>query len=752
MSVGKSKLLNRASLFVVSLSAVQASVAVAQEYEPGDIVVTAQKRTQNLQDVGVAVSALSGADLQKLGISDSKDIAKAMPGISLDATASGGVNAQLTVRGISQSDYSSVQESPNSIYIDDVYLSSSNEAAFPLYDLERVELLRGPQGTLFGRSSSGGLANFITARPSKSWEGYAELGYGSYYNAYAEAAISGPLSDRIRFRVSGRAETGNGWWRNSGGKDTFQKDFWGLRGQLEADLTDSLTARVVVSYDKTPKHLEGTYRAVPYYFVNGQPTPLPADVDAYGTGPGNDFAGYRNTNSTPQSGNFNNIGYLKNRRFSSTLNLNWDIGGATVTSITNYTNFSYRYNEDCDAGPVDLCQFPLGQDLKQESEELRINGTANRLTYTAGLYYLHITQDAPISFVFPSLAGSDYAFDDVNLIHQNLNSYAAFGQLEYALTDTLSVSVGGRYTHDRKTVDSKVYFNELGNGYSGGTGSVVFSPPLLVYDFSKATVGDLAIRKDNMWSGKAQLDYKPNRDMLFYASISRGTKGGGFNTNVSGNLTLEGTPFRDEHLYAYELGAKLQLFDRRVRLNLSAFDYDYHNFQGFAFNGLQGVVGNHDAYFRGGEVQLSANPMQGLNLSVGAAYLRSKLYDVPTAYSGVRDQQGVNAPRWSVNGLVSKDFEIGSNTLTVQWTGNYIGNRYASIDNNASTYVKGSFIHNARVTYHVDVAGVDISAFVNNISDVARQTYAFDLITSVGSKLISYDRPRWFGGSIRKTF
>lgn len=744
-------IIHKFSLIAIAASFLPWSTAHAQE-TTSEITVTAQKRKQNIQDVGVSISVLGTDEIKRRGISDSKDIAKAMPGVSLDSTASGGVNAQLTVRGISQSDFSSIQESPNSIYIDDVYLSSSNEAAFPLYDLERVEVLRGPQGTLFGRASSGGLANFITARPTKDWQGYAEMGYGSYNDKYAEGAISGPISDRVRFRLSGRAESADGWWHNDSGPDTFQKKTWGLRGQIEADLTDRLTARISISYDKSPKHLEGTYRAVPYYYVNGVPTPLPANVNAYGTGPGNDFGGYRDTDSNTQSSSFNNAGFLKNERFSPTLNLNYNIGGATITSITNYTNFSYSYNEDCDGGPTNLCQNPLNQKLKQESEELRINGKAGNLIYTAGIYYLHVNQNTPMSFLFPSLSGTDYAFNDTNQVHQELSSYATFGQLEYKFTNTLSATVGGRFTYDHKTMDSKVYFNELGNGYSGGTGSVVYNSPLLVYDFSQATVGNLAVKNDAMWSGKAQVDYKPDRDTLLYASVSRGTKGGGFNTNLSGNLTLANTPYKSEYLYAYELGTKLQFFNRKMRVNLSVFNYDYHNFQGYAFVGLQGVVGNYNGYFRGGEVQLSATPMWGLNIDIGAAYLSSKLRDVPTAYFGIRDEQGVNAPRWSVNGLISKDFQIGDNKLSLQWSGNYIGDRYASIDNNSATFVKGSFVHNARVTYHLKHANVDISAFANNISDMARQTYAFDLISSTGAKTVSYDKPRWFGGSIRKAF
>lgn len=731
--------------------------AGAQDTEqaaPGDIVVTAQRRAQNLQDVGVAVSAFGGDDLRALNVVDSKDISKIVPGVSLDATASGGVNANLTIRGVSQSDFSPSQEAPNSIYMDDVYLAAPGEAAFPLYDLARIEVVRGPQGTLFGQASSGGLVNFITAHPSKDWKGYSEMGFGSYASAHFEGAVGGPITDRLRFRVAGRAETGNGWWHNDNpkGKDTFDTNFYGLRGQLEADLTDNITARAVVSYDSNPRHLEGTYRAVPFYLVNGSPTPLPANVDAYGTGPGNDFSGYRDTDRRVQSGSFNNVGFLKKSRFASSLYLIANLGSTTITSITNYTRFKLDYNEDCDGGPVDLCNAPLAQNLRQFSQEVRANGKTGDLTYTFGGNFLSVRQDSPIGFSFPSLSGTDFAFNDFNAIHQDLRSYAAFGQLEYQLTSKLSATLGVRYTHNRKQIDSKVYFTELGNGYSGGTGSTVYNPPLLIYDFSPSTVGGAAILNDDLWSGKAQIDYKPNRDWLLYASVSRGVKGSGFNTNVSGNLTNAETPFKPEHLVAYEVGSKLEFFDRKAHLNLSAFDYEYRNFQGFAFNGLQGVIGNYKGRFRGAEVDLGGAPGAGFRLQVGASYLDSKLFDVPTAYAGVRDQQGVGAPHWTVNGFVAKDFEVGSNKMTLQWSGSYIGARYASIDNNAATRIAASFVHNARITYLLTQPNVEIAFFVDNISDKARQNFAFDLISSTGGVIRSYDRPRWFGGSLRKTF
>jgi iron complex outermembrane receptor protein len=721
-----------------------------------EVVVTAQKREQSLQDVGVAVTALSRDDLRSYGIVDSKDIAKMVPNVILDSTASGGVNANLTVRGISQSDFSSNQESPNSMYIDEVYLSSPSAAAFTLYDLDRVEVLRGPQGTLFGRNSTGGLANFITGRPTDHLDGYAELGVGRFNQVYVEAAVGGPVTDRVRARISVRDDQDSGWWSNymPGGHAVFEKRFRGVRGQIEADVTDNLLARLTISYDEDPRHYEGTYSIVNYYVnpATGLPAPQPANLDVWGTGPGNNLSGYRSPYAAGPRGAFNNVGFLANRRFAPTLRLEWKRDSMTVTSITNFQAFAFAYNEDCDGGPVDYCQFPFGQRLKQWSEELRANGQVGALNWTAGLYYLNIQQDDYINFLFPALSGSDFAFSDTNSIQQRTTSVAPFGQIEWKFTDALRLTAGARYTHDRKTIDSKVFFYELGNGYSGGTGTTVYNPPLLTYDFSPSSVGNAATLSNGLVSAKLQLDYTPHPGALLYAGVSRGVKGGGFNTNVSGNLTNEATPFKPETVYDYEVGSKFDLLDRHLRIDSSLFYYDYRAFQGFAFTGLQGVVGNYDGKFAGAETEIVASLPAGVRVNVGGSYLHSILYDIPTTYSGVRDQQSILAPKWTAQGGIQKSVVVGPGTLTGLWSFNYVGDRYASVDNNPATFVRGSFVHDARISYELANQGLEFAASVDNISNTSRENFTYDLISSTGTLIRSYAPPRWWHLSVRKKF
>lgn len=731
------------------------TAAGAQQSMADDIVVTAQRREQNLQDVGVSVTAISGQQIKSLGLTDAKDIGKIAAGVVFDSAAGGSINNTLTIRGVSQSDFSPNQEAPNSVYLDDVYISSPSAAGFTFFDLERIEVLRGPQGTLFGRASSGGLVNYISRRPTEEFDGYFELGYGSFHQHYTEAAIGGALAQGVRARVSGRWERADGYLRNlaPGGEDTFERHSWGLRGQIEFDLSASVTARMVMSYDRSPRHREGMYKTLNAYIDdNGNPAPLPIDLDAFGTGPGNDFAGYRDPNSDAHRAAFNNVGFFESRRFSPTLYLEWDLGQATISSITNYMNFRANYDEDCDGGPIDFCNIPILQSLKQFSQEVRVNGSSGPMNWTAGIYYLDVNQHVTNSFLFPELSGTDFAFDDSNPVHQKLKSVGFFGQMEYRFSDRIRGILGARYTHDDKSFDSKVFFHELGNGYDGGVGSVIYDPPLVAYDFSEETVGSLARAKKNMWSGKVQLDYTPNDNTLLYAGVSRGVKGPGFNINLGATLTNEETPFKAEHLYAYEIGAKLELLDRKLRANGALFLYDYSDFQGYAFNGLTGRVGNYDGSFKGGEIELTAMPGPLTTFRIGVSYLESKVKNVIGAYTGLRNMQSIQSPKWTVNGLASQGFDIGSGRLTAQWSFDYLSKRYSSIDNNFATTVPGSFVHNARISYLLETSNVEFSAFVNNISDVDRMNYSFDLVASTGSLLRTYAKPRWWGISVRKSW
>jgi iron complex outermembrane receptor protein len=745
----------QAAALIALLPASQTGHAQSERLVLEEITVTAQRREQSLQEVGVSATAISGQRIRDQGITDATKIGSVVPGVEFVTTSGGSTFGTMSVRGVAQSDYSSNQESPNAIYFDEVYLASNAASTFATYDLERIEVLRGPQGTLFGRNSTGGLAHFVSAKPTEEFEGYSELGAGEYGQYWLEGAISGPISDRVRGRIAGRWEQADGYWENRapGGEDSFETDSRGIRGHLELDVTEDLLARLSLGYDERPKSRAGTYNGLNFYVDDrGLPAPQPSDLDAYGAGPGANAFGYRYEHGKGPKGAFNDGGFLESDNLLSTLMLQWSHEELTVTALSNYTDFNFDYLDDCDASPIDFCRSggPLG--LSQWSQEIHVTADSGPVVWTAGVYYLDIDVDATQTFFFPLLSGSDFAFDDFNTMEQDTTSWATFGQVEWSFAEAFRLIAGIRFTKDEKTVDSKVYFRELGNGYSGGTGSTVFVDPLLVYDFSEATAGGLAEQEDDLWSGKLQLEYTASDSALLYAGLSRGVKGAGFNTNLGAGLTFEETSFSDESLLAYEVGGKFDLRDGSLRLNTSLFYYDYSDYQGFAYNGIQGVVSNYDGRMWGGEIEIEERLPFDVLLSLGVAYVDTELEDVPNAYRGVGDAETVLAPEWTVNGMVQKSIELDSGSLLLQWAFDYVDDYYASVENSAATAVEDSLVHNASITWEIESSGISMKAFVNNVTGEDRQTFRYDLISTGGYVGDQYTPSRWAGVSVRKAF
>lgn len=728
-----------------------AAAAANQPSGAGEIVVTAQRRAQSIQNVGIAITALSGDQLAKSGITSSTQLSAQIPALNFDSGSGGGLNAFVSIRGVSQVDYSEHQEAPNAVYLDGVYVPTPSMVGFPLYDMERAEALRGPQGTLFGRNSTGGLLQFITKGPTDNWNGYVNAEYGSYHDYRGEGAVGGPIADGLTFRLSGMVDMGDGYFKNHapGGKDTFERDAFGIRGKLKADLGGGWSALLTASLNKSPKHREGVYKAFPEYVdANGVTQFVPANVDIYGTGAGNDPFGYRDTTKGGNEGSFNSVGYLKKQTHYETLQIEGPVGSAKFTSLTNYTKGSINYLEDSDATPNDVFVFGSGGHTRQFSQELRLNGKMNRLEYTVGAYFLDLKGDYYTDFVLHALnpALGLAPFDAINTYQQHTQSYAAFAQLEYGFTDSLKLIVGGRYTHDRKVFNSQVALGPQDPGYTG-TASDQY------YNFNATTAAAAGVSNKQSrgdWAGKVQLNYQPDQNLLIYAGVSRGIRGGGFNATADGSTPYNLVPFKNETVVAYEGGAKLRLFDGAATVRASGYYYDYSGFQAFNFKGLISTVSNNDAYFTGGELEIFARPMEGLNMSLGAAYLKARVKNLATP-NGVMDVRPTKAPEWTLNGLISKVFNVGDYQLTMQYDFNYQSMSRANLVPSPVTVLPASWMQNARISFGRDDKGWQVYAFVKNLADVNRKTFAYDN-AFVGIALGSYAPPRTFGVGFRKDF
>lgn len=721
---------------------VPSAPAEADVQSLGDIVVTAQRRAQSIQNVGIAITAMSGDTLANLGVTSTQGIAAHVPSLVFDSGSGGGVNAFVTIRGVSQVDYSEHQEAPNAVYLDEVYVPTPSMVGFPVYDVERVEALRGPQGTLFGRNSTGGLLQFVTANPTDEYAGFLDASFANYSTFRVEGAVGGPVTEGLNFRLAGFMTQGDGWFKNlnPGDKDQFEKNQFGVRAKLGADLGGDWKAVLTGSYNKDPRHREGAYKNRPAYVDdNGVTQFLPADRDEYGTGPGNDPFGYRHATEDGHEGSFNSQdGHLEKEFYYGTLKVEGPVGGATLASVSNYSHATVDYMEDADSTPNRVFNFTSGGKTRQYSQELRLSGETGRLTWVVGGYFLDLKGSYFTDFDFVAFANTPDAFRTINRYRQHTQSYAGFGQIEYKLTDTLKVTVGGRYTHDKKKFTSLVF-------------DATTPDNTVIYEFSRATVGDLAKQSRSDWVGKFQIDYQPNRDVLVYAGVSRGIRGGGFNATPDGAVALENTPFKNETVISYEGGTKLRLFDGAARLNLSGFYYDYSNYQAFNFAGLVATVSNNDAYYYGGEAEFSATPLEGLDLSFGGSYLRGKVKDLARPDGSFIDVDPVKAPRWTFNGIISKTFEVGPGQLKLQYDFDYQAKSKANLVPSPVTTLPSSWMQNARISFGREEFGWEVYGFVRNLANVDRKNFAYDNVF-VGMNISSYAPPRTYGVGFRKTF
>jgi len=726
----------------VALAALAISTgATAQEQgsnEPGlsgIITVTAQKREQKLQDVGVSITAFSGENLKDLGFTTSTDLVQQTPGLQL-VSPNGGSSNFFSLRGVTQNDFTDHQESPIATYVDDVYVSQSAGTAFQLFDLDRVEVLRGPQGTLFGRNATGGLVHFITKRPTDELDGYLTAGLGSYGQVRAEGAIGGPVAENVSMRLSAATNHHSGWLKNRIGRDFNNGNDASGRLQLLFKPTEDLD--ILLNLRGSRQHIRaGTYgHATGVIGPDGLGQFVKADENPYGTCDGCDMNGYVDNDGDIYTGDYNTPGFNHVKSWGTTATINWTKGDIGLTSISDYSHLRKNYLEDSDASPVNLLTFRLSSDVDQFSQELRLNGDHGPIRWVAGLFYLDIEGDYFSQLALP--------LDDValnNSYQQRSKSFALYGQGEYDLTSTLTVIAGLRWSQDRKRIS---YHSAATDNQGADLGTIL--------DFTPS-ITPITRDKTSDWSGRLQLNYKPNNDLLLYASWNRGLKGGGYNAPldvsgifdpISGDPDLARMKFNSEILYSYEAGVKYTLPNRLGYFNAAVFHYDYHGYQAFDLQGLTQFVFNTPARINGLDAELSLRPMRGLNVSAGLSLLDAKARNIPMPDGSAATRDIVLAPDVTLNGMVRYEWAALGGNLSAQVDGRYLSSHYFNISNAPTTYEKGYGVANIRLGYTTDDGKVQVSAFAKNVTKTKYRVIAFD-VSSLGLVENYPGMPRWFG-------
>jgi iron complex outermembrane receptor protein len=681
-----------------------------------EVVVTAQKREQNLQDVGVSVTAFTGDQLAKLGFTNSLDIIVQTPGLEVSGAGGGSINS-FTIRGVTQNDFAASQEGPVAVYVDEAYISTNVVTGFSLFDLDRVEVLRGPQGTLFGRNATGGLLHYISVRPSQEFEGFVDLQVGESGRQRLEGAVGGGLTDTISGRISGVYNKSDGLIDNDMGPDMMERDDYSVRGQLLIEPSSELSVLLKAQYGDEDD-VRGGYAhtlAVDGEFVN--------DPDA------TDFFGYRSTGGTwNQSNDF--PGYTEAEVTDVSAHVNWDIGDYTFTSISNYQNIDHGYGEDADASPNDVYNYEQTTDVDQYSQEFRLNWDGERHRSVAGLFYLNIDGDYGTVQTGDAFFGTGVGYPEgtaeVVDATQETTTYAVFGQTEIDLTDELALTLGARYNYDEKDFDyasTDIYFLQGGD-----------------FSFSDDfTDGD--------WSGKIQLDYRPHEDWLLYAGVNRGIKSGGYNLPLF-PIASDDFEFDGETLTSFEVGVKGSLTPT-TRLNASIYYYDYEDYQAYSFDGFATFLFNAEAEMTGAEIELVSSPIEGLDLLLGASWLDADVTDVPLSISPTGDEDAVLAPELTFNGLIRYSWDISVGSIAVQVDGHWKDDHNFNLSFTPVIEEKSYGVANASISFTSPEEHWSGSVFVKNFTDEDYRSYAFDSSGFFGSIEDVPGPERWVGANVR---
>ncbi len=503
----------------------------------GEIIVTAQRRDQSLQDVPITMTATSAEVLEAKGISESFDLPKVTPGLTMTTTRNG---ITPFLRGIGTQ--SSTSEQAVAIYVDNVYIASTAAAMFAFNNIERVEVLKGPQGTLFGRNATGGLINVITLDPSYTPEVKASIGYGNYDTFTASVYATGGLTENIAADIAGYvSHQGNGYGINQFlGNDVNITQTYSVRSKIRAELGDSTDITIAGDYARTKSDFGNA-------FQTQQGTLAFDGTPAIGS--------FHDTNSTVPGGTT-----FATEQWGASLTINHDfLDQLSLTSITAYRDNKYPSATDSDYSPVNLVTGEFVELSDTFQQELLLNGELGDFLFTAGAFYFHYERGMQ-PLVITSDVPPIRSFRDTNVV---TDSYSVFGQGTYALGPRTNFTAGVRYTKEDTDVQGQISAADA-NGM----------PTTVTFDTATRTDGVSNSDSASKLTWRFSLDHKLTDDVLLYASANRGFKSGSYNS-----FAINDPPTDPETLDAYEIGIKSDLLDGALRLNAAAFYYDYKDIQ-----------------------------------------------------------------------------------------------------------------------------------------------------------------------------
>lgn len=768
-------------VFTVGCSLLQPFAAQAQMLE--EIIVTAQKREQNLNDVSIAVTAFSGSDIQSLGINEPMDLAKHTTGLLAKNSSNGAAQVEIYLRGVGVADFTSISTPAVGAYVDEVYKPAPSMLTFALFDMERIEVLKGPQGTLYGRNNTAGAVNFISKKPSDQFDAYARAGISKWAIFKAEGAVGGPLSETLsgRFSFSQQSSNDDGpYFNRVSGSEGGKINVTSLRGQLLWEPNEDVKILAKVSWGDEkragifPEHFSVTDPAFPAFpFV---PAPFCAAFLAGNRDEGNcvsvfDLNGNRyfeQNDNDPFAADLSLDTLSRSEIFEGVVRIEWELPRVSLTSISAYQDFSRDQDYDVDGSPIAAPDIVIKDDIEAFSQEVRLTSDDSwGFNWLLGTFY---SKDSILYFQHLNASGVA-PFLNSNGGDQDNESYAVFAHVEYPISDQVQLVGGVRYTHesrdfvgasaigDYQDLSELLAVNEATNcgilftaiplpAICGTNGHSPFGEPLTP-DYPSTVEADEV-------DGKVVLEYRPNEDVLFYAGVSKAFKSGGF----SGAMIFShsaAAPYEPEKLVAYEGGFKATLADGTIQMNGAAFYYDYKGWQAtFTKTGdpTARLQNAGDVELYGIEADILWRPTDPLTLKAGFIWMDNEivesdvvLFDYDTGVPGtIAGNELPNAPEWSFNGLARYEFAVNrALKAAIQLDAAYVGRHFLEVNNRLALSQKGYFLVNGRLSVFSDDRNWQVAVWARNLTNELYFSAGFDLAL-VGGYVTRYPGlPRSYG-------
>ena len=733
------------SLLAAASLAAFVTPASAQEVPPAAddnsggvevVIVTAQKRSQNLQDVPVAITAFNANTINRLGLSSSEDLAAFTP--SLNYQPAGGIGSSIGIRGIQDQNFTFNQVGSVAVVVDEVALNSPNLNTFALFDISRIEVLRGPQVTLFGRSTTGGALNITTrqARVGEDRNGEASVSYGQFNSIDVQGAVGAPIGDKFAFRLAGQSQTRDGIQKNvTRGGRTGERDRYAVRGSLAFNPSEKFRATYSSLYGQDNGQ-QPNYLPIGFLQPGGgaapcsNPSRQPGNgcADPYGfVSPGKFKESYSNFPS-----------FAHSEVFGNTVTLALDVGPVTLSSISSVIDHSISRQEDVDSGPNGRVEVHNDVDTTQKSQEFRVatNGKDKPFNFVGGLFLFEEENSGHVarSILTAGIGTAPIGLNSL-IFNQKTEITSAYGQFDFKLSERFSLVAGARYSDESKSGSARSY-RRTGAGAAAWTnfapaiGTHLEASSLIALSNPAQNSTDVPFGKSwTNWGGKVGINFKPSSDALLYASVSKGFKGGTFNLIPAYNLQVA-QPIANlqrgvdpEEITSYEAGTKLQLFDRKLQLNIAGFLSDYENQQVFTFiGGAAALLNAGKASINGIEAELTWAPDGGWLVQGGLGLLDAK-YDsffLPEE-SGGPDFSGKrtpHTPKATFTGLVQKSFDVGDNELSAQISFKQTSSQFASFKNGADDFLPSRTTFDVRIRYLFgEDQQLELAAFGKNIFD-----------------------------------